>query len=695
MAKEEILKEVEFEKEPKSASDKKKEELGIPVYMETLELSQEQKDRLIKEIRAEKKAIQTERDQDQLEKKWDTLDNQYEGKAVEDDLAQFNLNRNITKVKIDNIVTACSEAFFESDPMFAVTARPEFGKGNIEVCAKQQDFLDYKLDNLPFIPELDLVFHSAAVKGTGWLEVYYDIKREDRRREESYEAKMEQVQDPDGQPIMVSRGLEEFLSNWPEAAQDYPGYVKQLAEGKDIEFVANYKETIYNDPRPKYHDIKNVYVRLKTDGYEGLKTTRLIAVVENFTYWELKKEEEAGKFYDIDKLAEDKTGKRPENFETLDFDILKCTYYFRMDEKSDKEIKIVCWIHEEKKVVIGSTLYPHYAVACCYIPFYIKKKKTGIYQPGVAEDLTDSNLAENAILNMTLETAYIDNTVTPITDDPDVEAQFLEKRFAHGIPIKAKIGSIDFLQKYMKPADIGGLLNLMQYLVLGDDQVSRVSSLMSGAESPFDPNAPARKTMALLQQSGRGVMDYVKHLLPSFNEIGYILLAMYFQMSKQGKAYAPRPERVVGDNPFATLERNEMVARTNIQAQAFAFVEDKVNEKVLDLSLYQTLRQEPLVAKNPNAVHFLLKTLVEGWSKKWKNAALKVIPSMEDFKKLQLEAALNGVVLYANKVLEESKTTGVEPELNPEQLLAVVADLQSQLVTPVDPKVQKEQEKNA
>jgi len=183
--------------------------------------------------------------------------------------------------------------------------------------------------------------------------------------------------------------------------------------------------------------------------------------------------------------------------------------------------------------------------------------------------------------------------------------------------------------------------------------------------------------------------------LPSFNEIGYILLAMYFQMSKQGKAYTPKPERIVGDNPFSTLNRNEMVARTNIQAQAFAFVEDKVNEKVLDLSLYQAVRQEPLIAKNPDAVHFLLKTLVEGWSKKWKNAALKVIPSMEQFQKQKLEAALNGVVMYAGKVLEDSKVTGVEPQIDPEQLLAVVSDLQAQLVTPVDPAVQKEQEKNA
>lgn len=698
---EEVIRDIKFEKEPKSAADKRMEKEGIPVYMEKLELTPDQKKRLIKELRLELDVLKKERDKDQLETKWDALENQYDGVVTEEELAQFNLNRNITKVKIDNIVISCSEAFFETDPIYAITPRPEYGRSNPGVCVKQQDFLDYKLDNLPFKPEMDLVFHSAAVKGLGWLEIYYDIVREPQKREESYESKMTPVIDPttnkpimrDGKPIMESLGLKEFLTNWPEALKDYPGYIKQLQNGEDIEFVANYKETVYNDPRPKYHDIKDVYARVKTDGYEGLKSTRLIAVRESFTYWELKKEEKADKFYDIDELVDKKDGKRPEGFENMDFDIFKCTYYFRMDEEDEEETKIVCWISEDKKVVIGSTLYPYYAVSCCYIPFYIKRKKKGLYQPGVAEDLTDSHLAENATLNLTLESAWINNTVTPITSSPEVQAQFLEKRFAHGVPIEAKTGEVDFLQKYMKPTDIGGLLSLMQYLVLGDDQVSRVSSLMSGAESPFDPQAPARKTMALLQQSGRGVMDYVKHLLPSFNEIGYILLSIYFQMSKQGKAYTPKPENIVEGNPFATLERNDMVARTNIQAQAFAFVEDKVNEKVLDLSLYQAVRQEPLIAKNPDAVYTLLKNLVEGWSIKWKNIANKVIPSVEDFKKMQLQTALQGVSMYAKAVLDESKVTGVEPELDPAQLLAVVADLQAQLVSPVSEEEQKRREK--
>lgn len=702
---------VTFEANKKTEAEKKLEVQGIPIYLDTLILDEDQKKRLIEQAITELNIIRKERKSIDLDARCEALDNQYNGKVTEDEMQQFNLNRNVTKVKVDAIVTAAKSAFFEADPIFAITPRPDFGKETgVEVCNKQQDFLDQKLDQLPFEPEMDLVFHSATVKGLGWLELFYDIKRESRRREERYETKLVPVVDPatkqplrllNGQPVVENQGLKDFLSNWPDARKDYPGYVKKLMEGGDIEFVADYKETTYNDPRPKYHDIKDVFVRIKTDGYEGLKTTRLIAIRENYTYWELKREEDDNKFYDINKLVEEKdkdgnaTSKKVENFESLDFDVWKCTFYFKLKENDADEVKIVFWFVEDKKVVIGSMLYQYYAVPCTLIPFYVKRKVKGLYQPGVAEDLTDNNLAENAILNLTLQSAWLKNTVTPITSNSEVQAQFLEKRFYPGVPLNAKSGDVDFLQKYMPQVDLNGLVGLMQYLVQGDEQVSRVSSGMSGGEAPMDPNAPARKTLALLAESGKGVMDYIKHLIPSFNEVGYILLAMYYQMSKQGRAYTVRPENRDKGDEFGKIERNDMVARTNIMAKAFAFEQDKVNEKILDLALYQTVRQEPLVAKNPEAVYTLLINLVQGWSKKWKNIANKVIPTLDEFKKAELEATLQGVMMFVQGVMERAKVTGTPPEFDARQLISIVADLRAQLVTPPDPEVVKEQKKEA
>jgi hypothetical protein len=462
--------------------------------------------------------------------------------------------------------------------------------------------------------------------------------------------------------------------------------------------VASYKETTYNDPRAKFVNLKDFYVRLNTDGYAGLKTTKLIVKRENYNYWELLTEEKKGNFTDIEKLVSDEKtpDKKIANYENLDWDVLKCTYYFKLDEKDEEATKIVCWISEEKKIILGVADYPWYAIDCVYIPYYYKKKYEGFYQPGIAEDLTDNNLAENAILNLTLEGAYIGNTVTPITKDPKVMAQFLEKRFTHGVPIEGDAKNIDFLQKYMRPTDIGGLI--MQYLVKGDDDASHITSGMSGQETPSDPNAPASKTIALLRQSGIDIDDFIMHVIPSFNEIGYILLNMYYQMSKEGVDYQPRPERVVGKNPFATLERNDMIARTNLQAMAYAYQFDKVNEKNEDLALYQVVRQEPLIAKNPEAVYTLLKNIVENWSVKWKNISNKLLPSLSDFKKMQVQTALQGVALYVKSVLDNSKMTNTEPEFDVKALLPVIADLEAMLVTPPSEeaiKAKQQQDKEA
>ena len=698
-------KEYVLEQETKSEADKKIEAQELPVYMERLELTEEQEKRLVQEFKAEMTVIKEQRENDKLESKWEALQNQYDGVIEEDARKQFNLNMRITKVKVDKCVNLIMQSFFESDPIYAVSPRPEYEKeGGRPTCNKQQDFLDYKLDNLPFRFPIGLTVHSATVKGTGILKLYHEIRRETKRREETYDGKPVPMADSknqtimkNGMPVMYNKGLKDFLTNWPDAEKEYPGLVKKLIEGKSITFYAKYKDTTYNDPLPKNVDLKDFFVRTNTEGYDGLKTTRLIAERQSYTYWELKKEERKEKFFNIDKLVQDDKDKdkKVEHYENMDFDIFECNYYFKMEEDDEEETKIKFWISEEKNVVIGCYDYPNSTIECEYVPFYIRKKKAGFYQPGMAEDLTDTNLAENLILDFTLEAAYQQNMVTPITDDEDVEAQFLEKRFTHGIPIKAKPGSIDFLQKYMRPMDTSGLIALMQYLVQIDDNVSKISSLMSGKESPVDPSAPASKTIALLQQSGIDVKEYILTILPSFNEVAYILLGLYFQMSKEGRKYTINPERVVGDNPFATIDRNELMARTNIQAQAYAFDFDKVNEKISTVGLYQMLRNEPIIARRPESVYVFLKNIIESWSPRWRNNIDKLLPPLDQFKKEQAAIAFTAVAQYITMKKQKEQTTGVPAEFKAEELLPMMNDLMAEAVTNPSPEVLKQREKDA
>lgn len=684
--------------ESKTAVDERIEAKEVPVYMERLELDKEQKERLVKEFEAELDALKAERDAEHLEEKWESLENQYKGKMQEDSRMQFNLNRNITKPIVDRVANFIKQGFFKSDPIYSVSPRPEFDKeGGEEIASKQQDFLDCKLDNLPFRSPVGKTILSAVKLGTGILKITHVIKRVPRKREERYQGNPQQVGiDPQTrQPVIQNKGLEEFLTNWPDARKDYPGLVKQLEEGKEINIIAEYQDITYNDPLPQFVELKNFYVRLACEGYEGLKDEKLLVERKSYTWWELEQEEKKDKFYDIEDLiadAKDKTKKRT-GYEKESFNILECTYFFKLKPEDEGPSRIVFWFAEKEKIVIGSILYPYDIMD--YIPFYISDEATGFYQPGLAEFTTDSHIAQSVLLNLALGGIYIRNTITPITDDQDVIDQFLEKRFVHGIPIQGKSGSVDFLQKYMQQIDINGMFNLMQFMKQSDEEVTQSSSGLSGKESGFDPQAPASKTIALLKMAGIGIDEYIASMTPSFNQVAYVLLQLYYQMSTEGRKYKIRPEKVVGSNPFATLSRNDMIARTNIQAQAYAYDFDKLQAKKEDYALYQILRVEPTFNANPEAVYHLLRTVVKSWSPKWNNNVEKLLPTLQQFKQAQLKTAIAAVGVYVAAVIQQSQVTGIAPQFDPRQLLALIAQMQRESVTPATPEELKAREEQA
>lgn len=718
---------------PRTKEQEEQEELNIPAYMTQIDLDDTAKKRLSKEFFKEHDAIEKEWNAEGLIEKFDSLDDQYEGKLQQIEGQQFTLHKHTTKIKVDTAVRYAKKAFLKSDPIYSVSPRPESIEENInQVCEQQQDYLDYKLDEgeIPFKSPLGKVLHSAGVKGVGILKVPHEIKREKGKREESYKGTpiyIVPMPGPGGEPQPVrmtqkefvkeakdnpdvlrvaqfieNKGLDDFLSAYPEAPEKYKGYVKKLAEGKEIRIVVEYEDVTYNDPLPKYVLLQNFRCRLSALGYEGMKTTKLLDERMNYTWWELKQEEKAGKFFDIDDLKYEYDKGKPKkkgesqiekpNYENESFDVFEAVFYFKIDEKDEEETKIRFWIEEESRKIIGVTLYPYYAVPCYWIPFYVLDKWPGWLQPGIAEYLTDTNIAENAFLNFTLEALWMRNMITPITPEGShVDTQFLEKDWMHGLPINANPKEIDFLQKYMQQIDVGGLVKMMQVLTRGGDDVSGITSAVTGGESQIDPNAPARKTLALLQQSGINIEEYIENLLPSFNEVGKIFLQLTYQMSKEGRKYAPKGK---GGN-FLEISRSAMIARTNIQSQAMAFNFDELNLKRELLAFYQAFRSDPLIARNPEGVYTIMKLIVKKWSPLFRNIVDTVLPSPEDFKKEQLQIAVKAMAAYVQGVLENAKVTGKAPEFDLKEIVGLMQQAQQEAVTPPSEEVVKQREKEA
>jgi hypothetical protein len=688
----------------------------IPYYFEKIKLSDDDKKRLKDDIFAEWKEIKAEREKDKFDDLMDSLDNQYKGKLKENKARQFNIDRGVTATKVDKIVSDVMKAFTKQDPKFAITPRPELARndGN-ELCQKQSDFIDDRLDNLTFYDEESKVVHNSVLKGVGILKITHKVKREPRKRIEKYEGLNELVLNPQtgqpvvnpqtGKPQIKNKGLEDFLKAWPDAGKRYPNFIRDLigdgspGSGSTIELIGRYTETTYNDPYYENIDPKDFYVRKSCKGLEGLRVAKLIVERRKMTYWELRAEEEDENFYDIDKIFEKTAGNATTgtvdsgDYKQRTFDILECTYEGKEKEGDKDEVKMKLWFEEETKVNIGVQLFPWFLIDSEYIPHYIMQKVNGFYQPGIGQRLTNNHVSENAIINFILEGMYLTNMVTPITDSDEVVAQFEDRKFSHGVPLRVKPDEIGFLQTHMKQIDYQGALGFLAYLAQSDDEKAR--SVQLGTKGRTGQSVvPLGETAMLVAQGAQGIEDFIITLAPAFNEVGYVTLNLYYEISKGAMKYRIKSDRVVGgEDLFAEISREDLIARTNIQVQAWAYAFDKQKEKQDNFQFMQTFLPQVLIQKNPKAVYTIIKQVIKSWSPSWRNMVDAILPPMDELDKQISQETLKAVAQYVQmkeQQKQQAQITGQQvPPFNAQELMPIVAQLQKQIATPTEKIVKK------
>jgi len=668
----------------------------IPEYRISLKLNETQKQALTDQVFLEFDALKREREELGLEKKWKELDNQYDGELRKNDMLPFNLHVQQSKIKVDAVVRSICQAFLESEPIVDISPRPDMGrKDGHEVAQRQTEFIDYSMDE-EVKPEASLskIAKSAVTKFVGIGKLCWAYRREKRRREESYEGENKVIGQAGGQLITDNEGLRQFLSVYPDAMETQKGLVKQLLEEKKINIVVEYRDTIENNPELKHVKLENFYVKNSTEYWNGLRTAHCTVERQNYTYWELKKKQDNGEFENIEALfnQDKKDGEQgqAEDYKTADYDVLEVTTYFSMKD-GEGEIKIKAWFGEDKKTFLGAILYPYYAYDIDYIPFYVTLNEDGFFggAKSVMADLRDSNIAQDVLLNLLLTGQLARNTMTPIVEaGSETESLLLEHKWGFGKPIPVD-GLTDDVNKAIgfvqfPPVDMNANMTIMEFLQKIDSDVTRVSDLQaSGSTSNLDPSAPASKTIALLQQSGIGIKDYIRTFLPSFNIFCTMLLQLYYQMSQEGKEYKIRrkSETVTGGDVFGQITRDQMMARTNIQARASAFVFDKVGEKNEAMAGYQIVTTNPYLMQNPTAQYEALKLMLQSLGGRWKNLADK-LPSPEDFKKQQMGVAVKAMQMLLQKASEYQQNTGTEPELNPEMMGDMVTKAQAESFNP-------------
>ncbi len=622
----------------------------------------------------------------------DAMDRQRKGKMPKTAGRAYNLDTGFTKIKCGDIVMTTMDAIYGVSPLFSITPRPGLAKSlGVTVCQNQQEYLDYVLDEIiPLKSPLRVAADSATYKRVGVIKWIHKVRKEKRIRTETYTGKNEVVgqNQQTGEPITENKALKEiellYATDIQKDPKKFEWIFKAAIEEKKFSFDVEYDDIVYNDPFPKFVDNKNFYVRKATEGYIGLCETELTVERITMTYYELKQLEKENKFINVDKLTydtpeEEKKGEQRKGYATENYDMLECVY---MLEEGGELIKTVIWLSEDKMCYMGGIYFPFTVIGSYYVPHYMTTSGTGFYQTGVAEELTDTHLSKNAILNHTLEAAQMANTLTPITKKNSQTAdQFLENKWTNGFPLYSD-GPLDFVNNHMKAPDIGGLLALNNELSRIGGEISRVSDLRSGRETPLDPNAPGNKTAMLLQESGRGVKDYVDTFSQGFNLDGLIILRIYYEMSGDEREYMNQREAQVTGSEPKRITRAALMARTLIQSQVMAYDFDKMNAKRQDLLNNQFLTNESLIMNNAQANYERVNILISSMDPKWRNSKNKLLPSLEEFNQQQAVIAFKAVQQFIAQTVQEAQITQKPPVFDPQALIQLVTQLQSMAAMP-------------
>ncbi|MEA2036156.1 MAG: hypothetical protein U9O94_01505 [Nanoarchaeota archaeon] len=706
----ELKKDEEYKIRNQTPAEKEENDNGenIPQYEIKLKLSEEEQQTLAEQVFLEYEAIVDERKDLNLTNKWEERDRQYDGEMQNNKTLAFNLHVHQSKIKTDAIVQAINEAFLDSEPMFDISPRPDAArKDGFEVAEKQAQFLDFAVDE-EIKPENALVriAKSTITKFVGIGKLSWKYKRERRRREESYEGEWVPSGVQNGQFIKENEGLKKFLSVYPDAMEKQRGIVKRLVEEKKVEIVVEFKDTIDNNPELEYIKVENFFVKNSVDYQKGLRDTHFIGELQEYSYWDLLKKEENGEFENVEKLWNTDTDEEnhAKDYMTKDYKVLEATTYMRIKEDDKEEIKIKAWFGAEdegKKIFLGAEIYPYYGFDTDYLAFYVKLNDDGFYGgcKSVMYDLKDSNIAQDVLLNLAIHGTYIRNLLTPIVKEgSEIEEMFLDHQFEAGKPLVVD-PLTDDVSKAMSfvqwgNIDLNGSLILMEKMKRIDGDVSKVSDLTTGAESELDPSAPASKTIALLQQSGIGIKNYIRIFLPTYNIMAGRFLQLYYQMSQEDKQYKVlgKSKAVTGDNPFSSISREEMMVKTNIQSRAAAFVFDKVNEKREAMAAYQVTRDDPYASQQPNLLYKSLKVLLETFGPRWKAIVDTDLLSPEDFQQKMNQTALKAVQQLFLGAQQKAENTGVD--MDPNQVLnAAPGAIQQAQAEDYNPQLRVEREK--
>lgn len=489
--------------------------------------------------------------------------NQFEGLMPGGDYpypGAFRINVPLTKKKVREIANRLKQAYLDSDPIWAVVS-PALG---LDVTQKVEKALDHQVDNvLEAADDLSQALFEAVLHGVGAVEPGW-VYLEDTVRD-----------------VFVGRGFDgktmESLADLARFEQEYPDWKDnaqtrdlhgRLARGVDVHDELTYRVATVNRPSVTHIPAKDLRLYPHLNSRLDLQRSPLYGYVKTYTRMEL---EALGEDGTLDSAqfgrvfgTDEETSTPREAME--DYEVLRATIRYQLDG-DEEPTRYKVWYDRESGTILRIRGFTWWLNEPDLVLFHTRQEEPGLFKRGIAWDLKDTHTAANVAFSLYLNGADMANAMRWKAKSGSLaEQHLLQRRWSPHLPMPWRTDPGEVEALVTPTSHLGPLVQGFELLRRQSDEDTQTTSLQSGRESPTDPNAPATKTIALLQQTEPNTKEYLRSLHSGFRLLGRWVLWLYYQGQRLGWI-----DEVPGLPDLPPEQLREMASQLSPRALLFEF----------------------------------------------------------------------------------------------------------------------------
>ena len=320
---------------------------------------------------------------------------------------------------------------------------------------------------------------------------------------------------------------------------------------------------------------------------------------------------------------------REDNKLADDFGLFDLVYRMDLDKDGIAERYLVLYSLEKKKV-LGVRSYEY--GRDYFVLFRMLKRTNRLWGRSIIDMLEDMNHEVDASINFDINSGTIE--LSPMfkgkkSANKDFDPMADENQMRPGaffmLDDPAAFEQLDISPKSKRESGLRRQ-EVLQYA----DLLVGPSQLLSGRESPIDPDAPGNKTIALIQQSNMRIEDNINEFRLGLDELGALLV---------DEAYRFEPDIIRFESPaqkgvIQELKRRRLRGDIRMVAHGVNATSNPDIECRRAVALHAILRKEPMIDQRPQSVREILNRIMLAGRTEGRE---KILPSEEEIREEQIE----------------------------------------------------------